>query len=225
MLDTSRSHETPEGINLEIRIAGPIIRACAWAIDALIRGVIYIAISIAFGFLGGVGLAVIMIGIFLIEWFYPVFFELKSGATPGKKAMGLLVIHDNGTPISWPASLIRNLLRTADFLPFFYGFGLVAMLSNRDFKRLGDMAAGTLVVYQDSPPKRHQLPEIEGIRPPLELTLNERHTLMEFAERSSTLSQDRNIELADYLSEVTQLQGADGMNRLYAYAKWLAQGR
>lgn len=225
MLDTSRSHETPEGINLDIRIAGPVVRACAWAIDALIRAVLYGAIAIAFSFLGGVGMAVILIGIFLVEWFYPVFFELKSGATPGKKAMGLLVIHDNGTPISWSSSLIRNLLRTADILPFLYGFGLIAMMSNRDFKRLGDIAAGTLVIYGDKPPKRYELPEVDPIRPPLELSINERHTLLEYTERSHTLSQDRSVELANYLSDVTKLQGSEGMNRIFAYAKWLSQGR
>ena len=58
------------------------------------------------------------------------------------------MLNDDGTPVRWPGALTRNLLRAVDFLPFLYGVGLVAMLANRDFKRLGDLAAGTVVVYQ-----------------------------------------------------------------------------
>ncbi|MCV6611186.1 MAG: RDD family protein, partial [Amphritea sp.] len=160
LTDTVRTHETPEGIRLQLRMAGPVVRACAWAIDALIRVVLYGLIGAMFSFFGGVGTAVMLILFFLLEWFYPVVFEITSGATPGKKAMGLVVIHDNGTPISFVASFARNLLRAADFLPFLYAAGLLSMLMNRDFKRLGDLAAGTLVVYKELPVERHPIPEV-----------------------------------------------------------------
>ena len=74
MLDTSRSYETPEGIRLEMHIAGPVVRAWAWAIDFAIRAGIYLVLSITMGFFGGLGMAVVLIGFFLIEWFYPVLF-------------------------------------------------------------------------------------------------------------------------------------------------------
>lgn len=225
MLDTSRSYETPEGIGLEMRIAGPVVRACAWAIDMAIRIGLYLAISIVFSFFGGLGMAIILIGFFLIEWFYPVMFELQSGATPGKKAMGILVVHDDGTPVSWSSSLIRNLLRAADFFPFFYGFGLLSMLANRDFKRLGDLAAGTLVIYQEQLGERRELPEIAPERPPGNLTGDEQRALLAFAERSSLLSADRSAELAGILTGITGQEGPAATERLHAYASWLGRGR
>ena len=103
--------------------------------------------------LAGLGQGLMLLGFFLLEWFYPVFFELRSGATPGKRAMGLRVVHDDGTPVGAVASVIRNLLRVADFLPLFYAAGLVSCLVDRDFRRLGDLAAGTLVVHSEPPLK------------------------------------------------------------------------
>src|SRR5512143_1036292 len=148
-LDTIHTFETPEGIELGLRVAGPLPRALAWVIDALIRyGGLFI-VSIALSILGEFGFGLFLILLFLVEWFYPVLFEVSRGATPGKKMMGLAVVHDNGTPIGWPASMIRNLLRVIDFFPLMYGTGLLSMLINRQFKRLGDLAAGTLVVYRE----------------------------------------------------------------------------
>ncbi len=202
-----------------------MVRACAWAIDAAIRAALYIAIAIVFAFFGGVGMAVILIGVFLVEWFYPVVFEVSSGATPGKQMMGIWVIHDNGTPVSWPSSLVRNLLRAADFLPMLYGFGLLTMLANKDFKRLGDLAAGTLVVYREQPPQRGELPEAAAEAPPLDLTVDDQRTLLEFAERSSLLSRDRGIELADILAKLTGKTGPQAVKALFAYANWLSGRR
>ena len=86
---------------------------------------------------------------FALEWLYPVAFELSRwGATPGKRVMGLKVVMDSGLPITPAASFTRNLLRVADFLPMLYGFALASMLIRKDFKRLGDIAAATLVVYR-----------------------------------------------------------------------------
>ena len=208
-----------------MRMAGPVVRAWAWAIDFAIRAGVYIALSMLLSFFGGMGMAVVMIGFFLIEWFYPVLFEIRNGATPGKRAMGIQVVHDNGTPVSWSSSLIRNLVRAADFLPFLYAFGLLAMLSNRDFKRLGDMAAGTLVIYLETPPARQTLSAADPIPPPGDLYVDEQRTLLEFSERTSILTPERSAELADILSDLTGKQGVEGVNRLHAYANYLAQGR
>ncbi len=225
MLDTTRSYETPEGIALGIRIAGPVVRSCAWAIDMLIRIGLYLAIAIPFSFLGGAGLGVSLVVFFLIEWFYPVFFELRQGATPGKKAMGLEVIHDNGTPVAWSASLIRNLLRAADFLPLLYATGLLSMLLSRNFQRLGDLAAGTLVVYRDKAALRHALPEVSPIHPPGHLSREEKRTLLAFAERAPLLTAARRIELAEILADLSGQRGERAVAELHAYASWLAQGR
>lgn len=225
MLDTTRSYETPEGIALGLRVAGPVVRSCAWAIDMLIRAGLYLAIAIPFAFLGGLGFGLSLVVFFLIEWFYPVFFELRQGATPGKKAMGLEVIQENGTPVSWSASLIRNLLRAADFLPFLYATGLVSMLLNRDFQRLGDLAAGTLVVYRGEAPVRQELPDVPPVHPPGHFTSEEKRTLLAFAERAPLLTAARRIELAEILSALSGKQGEPAVAELLAYASWLGQGR
>jgi uncharacterized RDD family membrane protein YckC len=146
LLDTVRLNETPEGVDLGLTVAGPVPRAAAFAMDFGIRFVLFLMLAPLMA-LSGVGVGLVLIGAFLLEWLYPVAFEVWSGATPGKRAMGLAVVHDDGTPIGLPASLVRNLLRTVDFLPVFYGVGLIASLADPDFRRLGDLAAGTLVIH------------------------------------------------------------------------------
>jgi hypothetical protein len=172
-----------------------------------------------------VGMALTLIGLFLIEWFYPVVYEIRNGATPGKRAMGILVIQDNGVPVTPAASVIRNFLRIADFLPFLYAAGLITMLCNREFKRLGDLAAGTLVVYRDEKRERVRLPTDKVEKPPLELTEEDRLTLLAFSERAEDLSVARREELAGLLSELNRRQGEAGVEALYAYANWILKGR
>lgn len=224
-LDTLEYYEIPEGVRLQFRLAGPVVRACAWAIDAIIRGVLYLVLAVVLSLLGGLGIAVMLIGFFLIEWFYPVFFELRSGATPGKRMMGILVIQDNGTPVQPQASVIRNFLRTADFLPFLYATGLVTMMTNRQFKRLGDLAGGTLVVYRDAQRERPQPPVAAAVKPPMDLTEDEQLILLAFSERAAGLTAGRREELADLLSDVTGKPGSKGVETLYAYANWILKGR
>ncbi len=220
-LDTLRRLETPEGIELNLRVAGPVPRALAWSIDGLIRYGTLWGLLLVVTPLGGGGFGLWLIALFLGEWLYPALFEVYGGATPGKKALGLKVLHANGTPVDWPAALIRNLLRAVDFLPVFYGFGLVAMLGNRDFQRLGDLAAGTLVIYRDAPPPAPQLPPGPALPPPFPLSPAEQQLLIDFAERGATLNPDRQAELAELLSSQTGLHGVVGVERLHAYARWL----
>jgi uncharacterized RDD family membrane protein YckC len=148
MLDTIRKFEVPEGVDLELRLAGPVIRINAWLIDFIIRSVIQTVIYFVLIWFSSIGWGLILLEFLIIEFFYPVLFELHQGATPGKKILSLYVCHDDGTPVNWQSSMLRNLLRVADFLPFAYATGLITMLINRDFKRLGDLAAGTVVVYR-----------------------------------------------------------------------------
>jgi uncharacterized RDD family membrane protein YckC len=86
------------------------------------------------------------------EWGYFVFSEMVSGGRSlGKKAVGLRVVRDGGRPITFRASAIRNLLRIADMLPTSYLVGLISIVVSPEAKRLGDIAAGTLVVRLDRP--------------------------------------------------------------------------
>ena len=224
-IDTLGFYEIPEGVKLEFRLAGPVVRAAAWAIDFLIRLGLYLVLAIFLGLLGGVGMALILIGVFFIEWFYPVVFEIRNGATPGKQAMGIKVIQDTGIPVTPMASVIRNFLRTADFLPFLYPAGLITMMCNREFKRLGDLAAGTLVVYQDGKQDRVRPPSDQTEKPPMEMTEEDQLILLAFSERAEGLSVGRREELAELLSEVTRRKGEDGVAALYAYANWIFKGR
>jgi len=225
MLDTIRAYETPEGVELDLRLAGPLVRACAWAIDAVIRAALYLVIAYLFSLFGGVGLSLTLISVFLLEWFYPVVFEMRSGQTPGKKALGIQVVNDNGTPVNWSASVVRNLLRSVDFLPFLYCFGVITMLINPEFRRLGDLAAGTLVTYRDRSGDRPVLPEADALAPPQGLDVDEQLLLLLFAERSGTLSGERRIELANLLGELTGRHGEAAVKTLWANARWLTEGK
>ena len=147
-LDTRYAAETPEGIALWLRPAGVVARFYAYLADLAIRFVVFSVCWLLLVFLGRLGVGLGFVLFFLLEWIYPIVFELSPGAaTPGKRMVGLSVVMDTGLPITPAASLTRNLLRAADFLPSLYAFAALSMLLRHDFKRLGDLAAGTLVVY------------------------------------------------------------------------------
>ena len=225
MLDTTRRVATPEGIELTLHLAGPVPRACAWAIDFVLRIAALIAIMVAALQLGRAGWGIVLLGAFFLEWLLPAWLEaMWNGQTPGKRAMGLRVLNDDGTPVRWPGALTRNLLRAADFLPLFYGVGLIAMLANRDFKRLGDLAAGTLVVYE--PEKRiaaKKIPQAPAAAPAIALDLAEQRALLELAERSSTLTRERLEELAELPRPlVGNLQAGAAAARLLGIANYIA---
>ena len=224
MLDTYREIETPEGVELRLSVAGPVVRGIAWAQDLLIRSVVYIALSVGLSLFGEFGWGILLIALFLIEWFYPVWFEIyRHGATPGKRAFGICVVNDDGTPVDWSASIIRNLLRYVDFLPFLYGVGLISMLLRVDCKRLGDLAAGTCVVYRDNEKKLSSTPDAPARPLELEIALNldEQRAVISFAERSNQLSVERSVELADILAPCIKNAPQDSVPLLYGLANWL----
>jgi uncharacterized RDD family membrane protein YckC len=226
MLDTTRRVATPEGIELTLRLAGPVPRALAWSIDLAIRVALVFAVSLAASALGKAGTGLILLAWFFVEWLLPAWFEAAwNGQTPGKRAMGIAVLNDDGTPLRWPAALTRNLLRAADFLPLFYGVGLAAMLSNRDFKRLGDLAAGTVVVYLDSTKQAadRKIPAAPPVAPPIPLDLDEQRALLELAERSHSLTRERVEELAELPQPlVGDLDGPRAAARLLGMANYIA---
>lgn len=221
--DTVATYQTPEGIKLNLSLAGPVSRGVAWAIDLAIRIACYIALAVIAGILGGVGGGLTLIGLFLIEWFYPVFFEVWRGATPGKQLIGLQVVHDDGTPVALAASLIRNLIRCVDLLPLFNMTGLVTMFFSTRFKRLGDIAAGTVVVYVRDDNRRFVIPDYPSAPPPVPLKLEEQRTILDFCERAGRLSDERRHELAGLLDELTG--GMKPENRLLAYGNWFQKGK
>jgi uncharacterized RDD family membrane protein YckC len=222
MIDTRRPIQTPEGVELGLRVAGPVVRAYAWLLDFLIRAGVYIVLVILLSTLGKLGIGIFLIAIFLLEWFYPVVFEVyKQGATPGKRSLGIKVVNDDGTEVTLQSSLIRNLLRGVDFLPGTYGFGVITMLFNRDFKRLGDLAAGTIVVYQDKLKDMAPILQEPPRTPPLALTAGEQKAVIQFAERLQLFTPQRCSELANILANITKTRDEQGVKRLIQYANWM----
>ncbi|WP_323846352.1 RDD family protein [Microbulbifer magnicolonia] len=226
MLDTTYNVETPEGIDLRAQAAGPVPRILAYGVDVFYRTLILTGLGIALAFADRAGMGLWLLCSFLLEWFYPVYFEvLRGGQTPGKKAFGLMVVNDNLTPISWGASLLRNLLRFADFLPFAYAAGVICMTLGRNFQRLGDLAAGTLVVYQQPQRSHTSLPEVSPLAPPRGLQLQDQQALVSLTERHAELSEARQCELADLLEPITGKRGRAGLDYLRAVGSWLLGGQ
>jgi len=225
VLDTVVSAETPEGILLELRPAGLSARFYAFSLDWLIRLMIFYAAVTVAAILGGIGVAFWIVLFFVLEWFYPVIFELsRSGATPGKRIFGLKVVMDNGLPITPAASFTRNLLRAVDILPFGYGFAIVSMLLRADCKRLGDIAAATLVVHQPVAVPRVVLEQVTPLAPVRSLTPRDQAAVMALSARAPTLTVERLDELAALAASVSGDEGHAGPNvtrRVLGVAQWL----
>jgi uncharacterized RDD family membrane protein YckC len=225
VLDTVVAAETPEGILLELRPAGLASRLYAFAIDWLIRILALYVIGLATRPIGGIGSGIWLILLFVLEWFYPVYFELsRSGATPGKRVFKLRVVMDNGLPITPIASLARNLLRTADFLPMLYGAAIVSVLVRADCKRLGDLAAGTLVVHQPRAAPRLLIHEVAPVAPTRPLEPRDQAAVIALATRATQLTGDRLDELAALAASVAGAGAGPGpqlTRRVLGVALWL----
>jgi uncharacterized RDD family membrane protein YckC len=226
-LDTLYTAETPEGIALSLRPAGVVPRVLAYLIDLCVRFGLYIAITLVALPFGGMGKGLLLVCVFLLEWFYPVLFELmRSGATPGKRMFGLQVVMDSGLPVTPAAAITRNLLRAADFLPFLYCSGLIAMLLRRDFKRLGDLAAGTLVVYRDTVALHGELPAAPATAPARALSPREQAAIVAWAGRASRITPARLDELSALARSITpSAQAGDATRQLLGVAQWLVGHR
>ncbi len=196
-LDTTLLAETPEGIAIVLRPAGPVPRALAYLLDEVIRTVALMILVTGLRNVPGFGVGMGLIAWFGLQWLYPIVFELLPGsATPGKRALGLQVLMDSGLPVTPSAAVARNLLRVADFLPGAFAFGLLSMLLRRDFKRLGDIVAGTLVVHARQLQLAGALPEAAPLAPRVALTRAQQVALLQLAGRARRLTPERVDELA-----------------------------
>ncbi len=142
------SLETPEHVKLEYQLADLGSRAAALAVDLVIIVAALLLVALVLRYTGGFGQAVLYIVGFFAMWGYFLFFEsVWDGRTPGKRALGLRVLHDGGEPLSFQGSVLRNLIRIVDLQPGFAGMaGAASILLNRRAQRLGDLVAGTIVV-------------------------------------------------------------------------------
>jgi uncharacterized RDD family membrane protein YckC len=152
-----------EKVPLTFQVAGLGSRYLAWLIDlSIMVGLFFIIAMLGSVYeigRGGLGFGVIVVLTFIIQWGYFLLFEwLWHGQTPGKRALGIRVIDLGGTGISFGQSAVRNVLRVADglpllvpdIIPIMYGVGFLVAASNGEQRRLGDLAAGTLVVYVET---------------------------------------------------------------------------
>ncbi|MCY1396762.1 RDD family protein [compost metagenome] len=222
LLDTRYRIETPEGIDLMLRPAGLVPRALAFAMDLGIRGLLFGCLLLLLSQFGQVGMGLVALLLFVLNWWYMVLFEVfNQGRSPGKHMMGLRVVQDDGTPVGWSSSLIRNLLRFVDMLPLGYCLGALSCLQHPTFKRLGDLAAGTLVTYRELPLPRPLLPDVPALLPAVTLNLTEQRAIVAFAERQGSLSQERARELAGIVARPLQLSPEFAVERLNGIARSL----
>ncbi|WP_093143993.1 RDD family protein [Pseudoxanthomonas sp. GM95] len=222
VLDTYREVITPEGVALQLPAAGPVPRALAWAIDAVVRIALMFTASLLLGVLGKLGGGLTLIAAFVIQWGYMILLEaLWHGQTLGKRTMGLRVVLANGAPIGWPAAITRNLLRVVDMLPFAYATGLVVSLVDPSARRLGDLAAGTLVVHAERGERAGHAPVNAVFVPPTMLRPQEQAAIVAFGERAPRLTPERQAELADLAEPLTAARGPAGVLRLFGMANWL----
>lgn len=165
--------DTPENVTFGFDVAGIGSRFIGALVDSLILGLLLFLVNVVLAlaislfapdgsdfvtavsdsdgvtWAAGVAIAIYALLNFILLWGYFIFFEMIwRGQTPGKRVAGIRVVRMDGNSISFLDNVIRNLIRIIDFLPFGYGVGLIVMFCNRHARRLGDFAAGTLVVRE-----------------------------------------------------------------------------
>lgn len=177
------SIETPENISFRYPIAGIGSRFLAVMVDTLIQSSLFLFTLVAAllvmallqsmpdrlpilvsRWLPEIAAVMMWVMLFIVQFGYFIVFEIASrGASPGKQLVGLRVIKENGYPLKPLDSIIRNLVRIVDFLPIGYGVGMLTMFLNNRSKRLGDFAAGTIVVRVDQAVKLADLAAPAGV--------------------------------------------------------------
>jgi uncharacterized RDD family membrane protein YckC len=147
---------TPEGITFAYQLAGPVTRCLAWAIDLTVIAIFCLAIAMSFGTFGllapDLAQAAMALAFFIVPVAYGLIMEwFWRGQTLGKMMLRLRVMDADGLRLQFHQVLMRNLVRFADLLPGFYLVGGVTSVLSRKAQRLGDLAAGTIVVHHRKP--------------------------------------------------------------------------
>ncbi len=153
---------TPENVAFEFERAGLASRALAWAIDLAVMGsaitAVACGVSATQSIVGGFAVALLSIAVFLVQWWYGALAEWWSGGrTIGKRVVGLRTLDERGLRVSFAQAVVRNLVRVVDLLPGLYLLGGVCALLDPAGRRLGDLAAGTLVVRERRAPQPAQI--------------------------------------------------------------------
>ena len=219
---------TPEGVELDVTLAGLGSRFVATFIDQAIQWAVLLAVFFVLAFTAGASsdesadvsdesvlLAAALFGlaVFVVQMGYAIAFEtLASGRTPGKRWTGLRVVKVGGGPVTFTSSAIRNLLRLVDALPGAYLVGMVAIVASSRNQRLGDMAAGTIVVREQTggrqkkapawarPEVRHLPSEAAKAWDVSAVTSDELIAVRRFLERRADLTKEARARLAHDLA-------------------------
>ena len=211
--------ETPEGVDLEVTLAGLASRTGACFVDSLIISATLVVLFIAMSLLGAFAaqssedLFLLILGIgslasmVVLIGYYLLFESLNGGRTPGKAAFGIRVISVDGSPLGFGAVAIRNLVRLVDFLPAFYAVGLIAIVTNKRNQRVGDLAAGTVVIRDRKVVAAPPANLVEGIDltvlPPWDVSMvseEEVGLVRRFAERRQSMQPANRAHLAAILA-------------------------
>ncbi len=243
ILDTKLVLETPEGAELEIRPAGFLARGVALVIDEFLKVLIYaVLIGVIFAISSNLGpeLAQVLQGVmlilfFVITWFYGVIFEqMNVGKTPGKVVASVKVTNADGTPVGIMQSIIRNLFRSVDslflsmpglillgYFPFLIPIGMPGLffvLFSKNFRRLGDHLADTLVIHTSQPRVGTYEDSVTDTLVPPTMSLLEQRMLLSFQDRSAEFSDERKVELAEVLKPIHGASGKEAVDVCLAYA-------
>lgn len=221
-MDRTLDIRTPESIELRYELAGIGSRFLAVAIDLVLQLIMMALIVWGFYWIGShapkntthapdslatnIGIALIIFIIFVVFFGYFILFEaFWNGQTPGKKALGIRAVRDGGYPIDFTASLVRNLIRVGEMIFGFYAIACVVAVFSPMNKRVGDLAAGTVVVREskmDSPTAfLKEMREEPVYASTAYVSGEERALIKRFLERREALSAHRRAELAEQIAE------------------------
>ncbi len=225
-LDNRKEIELAEGISVYLYPAGLVPRLIARLIDIVIQSLAYSIVAIPLSIIGGTLGAEVQQGIYLliafgVYWFYDPLFELsKNPATPGKRFMKLRVVQISGAPTVFRTSFLRALLWPIDLFPAGL-LGIGAVLSTQYSQRLGDLAAGTLVIHtmEIAEPEIEEIP-VDAMRPSMPLKREEQVAFIEFARRFSKLSEARQLEVTRCFEGMA---GKSGLEYALGVSRWLTQ--
>ena len=208
---------TPENVRIEYELAGAASRGAAAIVDLLIQTaaillamLVYFALQFTLHFsISGWPTAVLIVAGFVLWWGYFVFFETRwNGQTPGKRLMRLRVVRYGGTPVDFSCATIRGLIRAVDLGLFLIG-GIVLLVTQNN-QRLGDLAAGTVVVKERAEWKGHldkpivseiSGPEADAVRNIEMVTPEQFDAMKRFVERSEELQPDIREKLAAKIAQ------------------------
>jgi uncharacterized RDD family membrane protein YckC len=217
-LDTTVRLVTPERIVFQYPLAGPFRRFFAYVIDqTLIIFLMFLAtiFSLLLSLGSASGLGPVLVIYFLLNWGYGAFCEgVFNGQTLGKRIVGVRVVSEKGVPITGAQAVLRNLIGVVDGLSFFFMLGLSSMIVTRRFQRLGDLAAGTMVVVEQRRRRvrleRVKDPAVEALLPWLPVRVAAgpamARALSDYVKRRALFGRDRREEMAAPLARPLRLR-------------------